>query len=275
MKKNTPAAIVLMLSLISIVAFSVSCKKEKEPDDELIGYEVGQFESITSDVDNMVGQVCQGNGDVNQKIASSGNQFGFSGCALVTHDSANHHITIDFGSGCTGLDGRVRAGKIQVDYSGNYFVQGSSHIVTLDSFYVDSKRLQGSRIITNRGLNSSSLMYWTVEASNMKLTSTDGYWRSWSSNRHRELLSGGGDNQWANDVYRINGSADGTNSNGFDFTIMINDLVRDNSCHWITSGSIAITPSNRITRTIDFGNGSCDDQATVTVGNKTTSISLR
>jgi hypothetical protein len=262
--------------ILSVAVLSITgCRKDRDTDnDDTLGYDTGIFESVSNEVDNMVGTVTQ-DGTVNQKLSTGNNPFNFSGCAIVTHDSVNHHITIDFGSGCTGLDGRNRAGKINIDYSGQYYVQGSYHVVTFDSFYVDSRHIEGTRTITNMGYNSSNYMNWNIVASNMKMTRTDGFWRTWNSTRNRELISGGNDLIWSNDVYRINGNATGSNSNGRSFTMIISGLLRDFSCYWITEGTISITPSNGLTRTIDFGNGSCDNQATLTVGNQTRTITLR
>ena len=61
-------------------------------------------------------------------------QFNFTGCALVTRDTVLHTLTIDFGTGCTGHDGRLRSGKVIVTYSGGgYFLlvlHGSLRLIT-------------------------------------------------------------------------------------------------------------------------------------------------
>jgi hypothetical protein len=41
------------------------------------------------------------------------------------------------------------------------------------------------------------------------------------------------------------------------------------------SGIFNHTPENKPTRTIDFGDGACDDIATVTVNGKTYTVTLR
>ena len=90
------------------------------------------------------------------------------------------------------------------------------------------------------------------------------------------MINGRGTNVgWLDDVYRINGTGNGDNSNGQSFNAVITNIVRPNICRWIVSGSIAVTPSGRMTRTIDFGNGACDNIATVSIGNVTRTITLR
>ena len=273
MKKTLISA--LYFSIIASTLTISSCRKDNEDLDTTIGYEVGQFESMTNDVDNMIGQVWQDNGTISQRLQQPQSGSLLSGCAVVIHDTVANTIVIDFGNGCVGLDGRTRAGIINVSYTGPYFQSGSSHTITFDSFYVDTRKIEGTRQVINNGLNGNGNMNWTIIATNMKITRTDGYWRSWNSTRNREMTQGLGDNTWANDVYRINGTASGSNSNGNSYSMNISNVVRDNSCYWITAGTIEITPANLRTRTLDFGNGSCDDQATVTVGNQTRNISLR
>ncbi|MFM7216815.1 MAG: hypothetical protein ACKO1U_02210 [Bacteroidota bacterium] len=265
-----------LLFFIAVLSVAtVSCRKDREDIDTTLGYEVGQFESMTNDVDNMVGQVRQGDGSISQRTGSGSGYLNGGGCAIVTHDTANQHITIDFGTGCAGADGRVRAGIINISYTGDYFTPGSTHTVTFDSFYVDTRHIEGNRTVTNAGFNNDSNMVWNINAVNMRITRTDGYWMSWNSTRTREMISGFGDLVWLNDVYKINGTANGSNSNGNTFTMSISNVIRDNSCHWLTSGTMVINPANQLARTVDFGNGNCDDQATVTVGNQSRTITLR
>lgn len=272
MKKSSPLLLGFLLVLGSIIT---SCKKDNEDTDTSLGSEIGIMESVSNDVDCMSGQVRQGSGTVNQRLSAPGDGYGLSTCANVTHDTSANRIIIDFGSGCTGIDGRSRAGKIRIDYNGEYFTAGSSHTVSFDSFYVDQNHIEGTRTVTNRGMNAAGYMYWEVTSNNMTFTRPNGYWRSWSGARQRELIAGGGDTLWNNDTYRVNGTAAGTNSNGNSFSVSFTDLVRSFSCTWITTGRIAIYPGNGLTRTLDFGGGSCDDQATFTIGNRTYPITLR
>lgn len=76
------------------------------------------------------------------------------------------------------------------------------------------------------------------------------------------------------DVYEITGSASGSkNGNSYTMTI-IQPLVRALACNWISSGKMEIQPSGALLRTIDFGAGTCDDQATVTIAGTVYNITL-
>jgi hypothetical protein len=264
----------LLLSALFLMVFS--CEKNDDNDlGNTVSSEVGQFESILTDADNMLGQVWQGDGSIEQRLSSPAGSLESTGCATVTHDTSANSIVIDFGSGCTGLDGRTRAGRILISYTGAYFVAGSSHVMTFDAFYVDGRHIEGVRTITNTGTDNAGNMAWNVQATNMRITFSGGNWRTWNSTRTRTLIGGAGNNNWLDDVYRINGTGSGSNSNGQSFSAVISSLIRNNSCRWITAGSISISPSGKPTRIIDFGSGNCDDQATVSIGNRSVTITLR
>ena len=52
-------------------------------------------------------------------------------------------------------------------------------------------------------------------------------------------------------------------------------LRKEIGCRHIVSGSLALTPSGKPTRYVDFGTGACDDQATVTINGNVYNITLR
>jgi hypothetical protein len=54
-----------------------------------------------------------------------------------------------------------------------------------------------------------------------------------------------------------------------------NPLVFKVACHHIVSGMISVTTSNNKSWTLDYGNGECDNKATLTIGDKTKEIRIR
>ena len=51
-------------------------------------------------------------------------------------------------------------------------------------------------------------------------------------------------------------------------------LVKEMDCIWIVSGILEVTPEGLTTRELDFGDGACDNDATLTIGEFTTDITL-
>lgn len=204
-------------------------------------------------------------------------------CATVTVDtttSPGHKlVVVDFGTGCTGNDGKVRSGKILIDQNGKKMVPGTVRIVTLDNFYVDGNKIEGTKTVTCNQPNAQGQPNWTVDVANGKITlANNGGTITWVSTRTRTMTDGYTTLKFNDDKYSITGSASGTNAKGVSYALAItNPLIIDFSCSicHLTAGTITITPSGKTARVVDYGNGNCDDDATITVGKKTQSFKIR
>ena len=196
-------------------------------------------------------------------------------CAVVTNDTINHVVTIDFGTvNCECMDGRMRRGKIIINYSGHYFDVGSVKNFSFDNYFVDDNHIEGTRVVTNLGVNGAGNFHWSV-ISNLTITKPDGRTMNWSRAGDREMIAGAGTETIWDDEYAITGTASGTRGDGNSFTATITSaLHRSLSCHFITSGTIEITPANHPPLTIDFGNGNCDALATITCNGHSHEIQL-
>ena len=186
-------------------------------------------------------------------------------------------ITIDFGSSnCLCLDNRNRRGIIRIIHFGNIITPGSYRTVTFSNFYVNDHQIEGVHTITANGQNSAGNWNWTITAQNMKITRPNGKFHSWNSTRNREMIAGTGTPFLRyDDVFLITGTANGSNINGNNYVANITDALRkEGSCKWIVKGIVQIFPDNKPIRTLDFGTGSCDDQATVTINGNTYNITL-
>lgn len=264
--------------LCSIVILS-SCKKDRDDlNDTTVASDNEQNESFSNDVMNIADNAAK-TGSAGYRTSEEQEVYEvLSTCATVTHDTISNPkvLTIDFGSSnCLCADGRNRRGKIIVTYTGRYFEIGAIKTMNFDNFYRNDNKLEGTRTITNNGLDAQGRMNWTINAQNMKITKSNGKVHTWNSVRTRTLLAGNDTKTWTDDVYEITGSATGVNANGINYTANITKpLHRAMNCRWIDSGTIEITPEGRAVRTVDFGSGNCDDQATVSVRKKTRNITL-
>lgn len=265
----------LMLS----IAFMSACKKDRDDlNDTTVASDNEQSETFSNDVMNIADNAAK-TGEAGARTSEAQAVYeGLSQCATVTHDTVSNPkmLTIDFGtSNCLCADGRNRRGKIIVSYTGRYFEIGAVKTMNFDNFYRNDNKIEGTRVITNNGLDAQGRMNWTINAQNMKITKSNGKVHSWNNVRTRTILAGNDTKTWTDDVYEITGSATGVNANGINYTANITKpLHRALSCRWIDSGTIEITPENKATRTVDFGNGNCDDQATVSVRKRTRNITL-
>lgn len=272
-KKILPALLILSIALVS------ACKKDRDDlNDTSVAGDSEQSETFSNDVMNIADNAAK-TGDAGARTSAPEEIYeGLSKCATITHDTLSNPkvLIIDFGSSnCLCADGRNRRGKIIVNYTGRYFEIGAVKTMNFENFFRNDNQLEGTRTITNNGLDAQGRMNWTIKAENMKITKSNGKVHTWNSVRTRTMLSGNETKTWIDDVYEITGAASGVNANGLNYTANITKpLHRAMSCRWIDSGTIEITPEGRALRTVDFGNGNCDDQATVSVRKKTRNITL-
>ncbi|HLP94248.1 MAG TPA: hypothetical protein VK168_09440 [Saprospiraceae bacterium] len=176
-------------------------------------------------------------------------------------------ITIDYGASCTRPDGRVLSGKIIINQTAEIRTAGAVRTITHENFFVDGTKVEGTRTWTNNGQNVDGLWSYTKVATDMKLTFEDGTFTTWNKTRTSVLIEGGSTATHWDDVWSSTGIASGINRNGVDFTATITEpLIKSASCRWISSGIIEFSAGVR-TRTLDFGDGTCDRFGTLTLAN--------
>ncbi len=185
-------------------------------------------------------------------------------------------VTWDFGSGCVGKDGKLRSGKIVTIFTGPMLVPGSKTSTSFINYNVDSFKIEGTHTIENK--STSNHFAWQVNILNGKITNTQSNkWVEWNSVRNHEQIKGNGSPFYSLDnVYQITGSSEGSKSNGNSWTSEITQpVIRKFTCAWRVKGEITFNRnSNTKTAVLDYGDGSCDDQATVTVNGKSHVITL-
>lgn len=185
-------------------------------------------------------------------------------------------ITIDFGTGCTGPDGRTRKGKLVTVYTGPMIVAGSQATTTFVNYYVDSLKIEGTHIVKNNSTSSTRIFTRTV--TNGKITRPSGNYVQWNAT-HTNTQTGGSATPFIplDDEFDITGTATGTNYRNTHTVswsrTITNPLHKRFICHWFNKGTVVLT-INAHTATLDFGNGGCDNQATITIGGQTYPIYL-
>ena len=268
--------IALFATLLATTFFTVSCNRnrntDKDNDTEMSG-DNALAEFSFNDVNNIADEASNLNTGDNlgsYKTASS--------CATITHDTTTtpRTITIDFGpTNCLCNDGRNRRGKILVSYTGKYRDAGSMHSISFDNYFINDNQILGTKTVNNMGLNGNNQSYFniTVNGKIIKAGTNDSL--TWNSNRVRTWIQGEATQTWTDDVYEITGNGSGTNKNGNYTMTIIQPLVRELGCKWFTSGKLEFQPAGKLLRTIDFGNGNCDNSATVLINGNTYTITLK
>jgi hypothetical protein len=271
----------LILGLAVFTFFAINfqgCKKDNiNLEDNNISQDDAYAESTFENVSDMTDEAYDIKTGDNLK-AFPGNRIFLSECATVTLDTTvfPRVMTIDFGEeNCLCIDGKYRRGKILISFTGRYRHAGTVITTTFDNFFVNDKSVGGTKVVTNMGLNENNNMYFTIEVQGI-IQREDGNSFTWNSSRVREWIQGADTHNRWDDIYLITGTANGTRPNGltWDREIII-PLRVELACRFIVSGSIELRPEGRPVRLLDFGNGDCDNEATVTVNGETFIIHLK
>jgi hypothetical protein len=187
-------------------------------------------------------------------------------------------VTIDFGTGCLGKDGRTRKGKIITVYSGHMILAGSVAETSFDNYYVNDIKVEGTHRVENK--STPGAFTFETKVVNGKLTRLNGDFVNW--NRTRTITQVEGNTTPMNpldDAYSIVGIGSGIVQRGDKTatwtTANIEPLIKRFDCRWITKGKQAIQRNDGPQGILDFGNGDCDNKATITVNGVSIEITLK
>lgn len=207
-------------------------------------------------------------------------------CLVITRERLNPpalfpvKITYNFGAGCIGRDGHFRKGKIVTIYTGRLIVPGSIATTTFLGYQIDSFAIGGTHLIKN--LSTPNEFKYEVAVNNGIVTNVNsGKYRKREALHFIKQVEGLGTPFFPrDDVFQITGGARGeTNRPGFVVnwgrTIMAAEpVIKRFTCHWAVEGKVKIERSFAPTAILDYGNGNCDNKATITVNGNTRQITL-
>jgi hypothetical protein len=292
--------IALVVTIITMAFATTSCRKHKEAedDDTSAAADHALAEHISSDIVS-IGSQATDNSSSSLNSRGMGIENELSLCGVVTHDTI-HHIDSVFFNNTTCVDGRVRNGILIFNYSGStnnakhYRDPGFSCTVSSNNYVVDGNQVNiiNKTMVntTPEGFNPSSTnLTWSING-HIQVIKTDGT-LDFSFSKNKTLLNTADANvyhgsatpiSWNLAKVGITGSANGTTVKGVSFTASVtNQLIRDfGGCtisghHPFIQGDLDFNPNSKPTRHIDFGNGSCDLNATVTINGHSHNITLR
>ncbi len=266
------------LATAAVFTFS-ACNRMKKEDSEDTGYasDHATLEKTFSDAQSIADEA--GESGTLSTYRTTGGPIMLSQCATVTNDTLSlpHVLTIDFGaSNCECKDGVYRRGKIIISYSGRYREMGHTHTITFSNYFVNDNQVTGTKTVSYTSNDAAGNPKYDIAVNGQVVLANSAGTISWTSTRTRTWLAGYDTKNWSDDVYEISGSGSVTRANGKKFGIQITTPLHVAlACRWIESGVVEITPESAVVRTLDYGNGTCDAQASFTVNGKTYSITLK
>lgn len=182
-------------------------------------------------------------------------------------------IVIDFGTGCTDRNGHTRYGKIITVYTGRLTVPGKSATTTFDGYKIDSLSIQGKHVITNT--SSSNKMQFTVDVTDARIGKPNGNYSEWESHRVTTQIEGNGTPLFPlDDIFSVKGAAHGKVKRGDHLyawqSEITEPLIKKFTCPWISKGILKVrretlSTTSQWVAVLNYGNGDCDNKATLTI----------
>jgi len=177
-------------------------------------------------------------------------------------------ITIDFGNGCLGRDGKFRTGAIIVHLTAPLRRPGSVVTITFRNYYVNRVHLEGTKVISN--LSDPPMHKWSVQVVGGKVTFPSGRGYSYQSIKVKTQVEGMDTRIVRDDVYEITGRSQTEFNSGLTITLNTESaLIKKVACPWISDGKLKIKINDRVLY-LDYGfptNGQCDNKALLTWNN--------
>lgn len=217
-----------------------------------------KVDEMSTSVDDILDQ-----DEFDEDFSFRNHQSSIANCVVRTvEDSDNQRmVTLDFGEGCSPNNYREFSGIIQIVYTRTD--NSLRKEVSFRDFFVNGNQIIGSRSVerirsnSNGNPQSTSVEDITVNFSNGDSSSRTG-------TKIREKIEGNDTGTRGDDVISITGNWQTTNREGITKGAeVISPLIRKFACRYFVSGVVELTRGDA-SATIDFGNGECDNLATVT-----------
>jgi hypothetical protein len=201
--------------------------------------------------------------------------FGNCPAISVNFTTPPFSISLDWGTGCKSGDGVTRSGKINMSLTGNMGEKNSVATMKIENFMVDDRKITGVTKITYLGLNANNNWPRYSVLTEGKIEFADKSIVTYRSEFVRLQSTGAGTAPILDDTWRMEGSSSGVHKDGTKLTARTTKvIIKKGECKWYGSGIFEITPEKGNIKTIDFGDGTCDNIAKMTVGDKVTEIKL-
>lgn len=256
----------LLVAISVLLTLATSCRKDRK---ESLGNTITMDNSTAENLYSDLFKVTDNISSTEEGIRD--NEIGCIDSIYVDTTSTPRTVLIDFGSDdCVAPDGRMRKGQVLLTYTGRYREEGTVITITPLNYTVNGYQLSGTKTITNLGLNNYGDVAFSIVVDGSITAPGNAWTAQWDSNRIRTWVEGSNTLTIWDDVYEISGTASGINRNGLSYSVLITTPLRaEIGCRWLVSGTMILTPEGYDARTIDFGNGECNNGFSVTVNGET------
>ncbi|MCZ6595078.1 MAG: hypothetical protein O6943_09215 [Bacteroidetes bacterium] len=256
-------------TIIGILMLFISCSKDDstsvtEESNAELTVEQTRLNEETDEATDAVFNLIEIAYAENEEMAGRNSSL-FTDCVTITISSENGvtFVTLDFGFGCQLHNGAVVSGKIHLTYGP--VVAGTVTITyVFEEFTYNNKGIEGGGTIYRERNNANGNPQSTANKA-IEISFPDGLVATVTGTRVAEWIEGVGSGTWMDNVFLITGDREINFSSGFThYAIVTEALRREATCHYFVSGVIEIT-RNGTSGSLDFGDGTCDNIAILTV----------
>jgi hypothetical protein len=180
-------------------------------------------------------------------------------------------------------DGRFRAGSLSIRLTGKIKLAGSQMIIKMIGYKANGISYSCDSIVVTTVTATPNYNTFNIKLINGVCKSLASWTINYSLDRTITFYPNG--NGSTDPVTYIYGTASGKNREGRAFEVVIpqtSALTKYQSCEYISSGVLQLTPKDFATRTIDYGYsiapapaGGCDEDASFSVNGNTVAFKLK
>ncbi|MBA3681936.1 MAG: hypothetical protein H0W73_12365 [Bacteroidetes bacterium] len=173
-------------------------------------------------------------------------------------------------------DGKLRSGKWHIRITGPLKIVGSQMVLKLLNHKASGIGYACDSLVVTTVSSSTASSSYNIKLINGVCTSPNWTIKYSFDRTITNYVHGNPVN--TDPVVEVFGSANGVNRLGKTFTVDIpagSPMVKHKGCQFVDKGVLNLTPEGFKTRIVDFGNGTCDDDATFTVNGSTVAFKLK
>jgi len=268
MKKNLFITGIFNLLLFSLVF--ISCSKDEasevetsETSDLVFVEESKQVSQSDVTTDGVIHMLESAYTEIEEESGRSVSLF--PDCVTITLSSENGvtFVSLDFGFGCELQNGAVVSGIVNITYGP---IQNGTRTITytLQNFTWNDIGVAGGATIFRERNNANGNPQSTVHV-DLIISFQGGLVLQKDGTRVREWIEGVGSGTWEDNVWLVTGNREVVSNTGFShYGIITEALRREATCPHFVSGIVEIT-RNGNQGILNFGDGTCDNLAILTV----------
>jgi len=249
--------------VLSMLVFAAACS-DSEIDEPITAEDVENLASIDEATNNYLEIVSVATDILDDESLPGGR---INSCYSLSETQNQNEVRATFEGECEGEDGKIRSGSLLVSWTADANENILSYTVTFEQYTVDGYIPEGSVTVTTGTISQTSISF-SVVVNDGQLTCPDGKQLSYEQDLTYAL-------QFETFGFTLDGSVTGTNKDGVTYIGNISSpLTAVLDCEYLVSGRLNATFNGRQAVTLDYGDGTCDNLATLSRGSESLTIEL-